>query len=68
MIILDKPYISGFLLDTLERNSIPVIHNDVVSEYTEGRNLNLLSQEIIILNFIIPVRMQTFVETLSISI
>ena len=45
MIILDKPYISGFLLDTLERNTIPVIHNEVVSEYAGGRNLNLLAEE-----------------------
>lgn len=45
MIILDKPYISEFLLDTLERNSIPVIHNHVVSDYVQGRNLNLLSEE-----------------------
>ena len=45
MIILDKPYISEFLLDTLERNTIPVIHNDVVSEYAKGRNLNLLSEK-----------------------
>lgn len=45
MIILDKPYISEFLLDTLERNTIPVIHNQVVSEYAPERNLNLLSEE-----------------------
>ncbi len=45
MIILDKPYISEFLLDTLERNKIPVIHNTVVSEFAQKRNLNLLSEE-----------------------
>lgn len=44
MIILDKPYISDFLLDTLERNTIPVIHNQVVSEYAPVRILNLLSE------------------------
>jgi len=45
MIILDKPYISEFLLDTLERNKISVIRNTIVSEYTQKRNLNLLSEE-----------------------
>lgn len=45
MIILDKPYISEFLLDTLERNTFPVIINDVVTEYARGRNLNLISEK-----------------------
>ena len=45
MIVLDKPYISEFLLDTLERNTIPVIHNHVITEFAQGRNLNLLSEE-----------------------
>lgn len=45
MIILDKPYISDFLLTTLERNSIPVIQNDVFDEFEFERNLNLISEE-----------------------
>jgi len=45
MIILDKPYISDFLLTTLERNSIPVIQNEVFDEFTFERNLNLISAE-----------------------
>jgi hypothetical protein len=45
MIILDKPYISDFLLKTLEFNRIPVIHNEVVDEMGSGWNLNLLSEE-----------------------
>ena len=44
MIILDKPYISEFLLKTLEINEIPVIHNNVASEYAPDRSLNLLSE------------------------
>ena len=44
MIILDKPYISEFLLKTLEINRIPVIHNIVASEYVPDRSLNLLSE------------------------
>ena len=51
MIILDKPYISEFLLDTLERNKIPVIHNSVAGEFTTGRNLMLLSPEDAIAQF-----------------
>ena len=45
MIILDKPYISDFLLKTLEFNQIPVIHNAVVDELASDRNLNFLSEE-----------------------
>jgi len=45
MIILDGPYISEFLLNTLERNKIPVIKNSTVAEFAPLRNLNLLSEE-----------------------
>ncbi len=51
MIILDKPYISEFLLNTLERNKIPVIHTSVIDEYAAGRNLMLLSPEEAIAQF-----------------
>jgi hypothetical protein len=51
MIILDKPYISEFLLNTLEKNHIPVIHNNGIDEYASGRNLNLLSREDAIAQF-----------------
>jgi hypothetical protein len=51
MIILDKPYISEFLLNTLEKNRIPVIRNNGVDEYTSGRNLNLISREDAIAQF-----------------
>jgi hypothetical protein len=45
MIILDKPYISEFLLDTLEKNQIRVINNEAVGEFALGRHLQLLSPE-----------------------
>ena len=45
MILLDKPYISVFLLNTLERNRIPVINNEAVSEFAPDRNLLLLSAD-----------------------
>jgi len=51
MIILDKPYISEFLLNTLERNKIPVINNPVLAEFTFERNLNLVSEEEAIIQF-----------------
>lgn len=51
MIILDKPYISDFLLKTLEFNRIPVIHNTVVDELASGWNLNLVSEEQAITNY-----------------
>ncbi len=45
MIILDRPYISDFLLATLERNRIPVVHNNVVDQYADDWNLYLVSEE-----------------------
>ncbi len=43
MILLDKPYISEFLLNTLETNQIPVIFNEIVRELNPGRHFNLVS-------------------------
>ena len=51
MIILDKPYVSDFLLHTLETNGIPVIHNNTANELTDGRNLNLLSEHEVMRQF-----------------
>lgn len=51
MILLDKPYVSGFLLDTLERNNIPVINTNTVAELAPGRNLNLISESDAILAY-----------------
>ena len=51
MIILDKPYISEFLLNTIEKNRIPVIRNNEVVEYASGRNLNLVSGDDAIAQF-----------------
>lgn len=44
MIILDKPYISEFLLQSLESSKIPVIQNKVADEFASGRTLNLISE------------------------
>jgi hypothetical protein len=51
MIILDKPYISEFLLQTLEHNNIPVIHTAIVDELASGWHLNLVSEEEAISHF-----------------
>jgi len=51
MIILDKPYISDFLLNTLETNRIPIIHNTIADELSAGRKLNLLSENEVISQF-----------------
>lgn len=45
MILLGRPYISEFLISTLETNQIPVIHNDVAGEYVPHRNLNLVPEQ-----------------------
>ncbi len=44
MIILNKPYISDFLLSTLEKTGIPVVNNDVALEYGADTKLVLLSE------------------------
>jgi len=43
MIILDRPYISEFLLDTLEKNQFQVINNEAVAEFASGKHLLLLT-------------------------
>jgi hypothetical protein len=45
MIILDKPYISDFLLRTLEKNKTQVILNLGVAELTKGWDLNVISED-----------------------
>jgi hypothetical protein len=51
MIILDKPYISDFLLRTLETSKMPVIFNPGVTEFTQGWDLNIISEETAITQF-----------------
>jgi len=51
MILLDKPYISDFLLATLEHTGIQVIHTPVVDELVSDKNLNLVSVEAAINQF-----------------
>lgn len=45
MIILDKPYVSNFLLDFLEKTQTPVINFDSSIRYYENLNLNLMNEE-----------------------
>ena len=51
MILLEKPYISEFLLQTLEKGSIPVVHTQLAGEIATGRNLNLLHESDVISKF-----------------
>lgn len=51
MILLDKPYISEFLLETLERNRIPVINTKIVAELASDRNLQLVSEAEAVANY-----------------
>ena len=51
MILLDKPYISAFLLETLERNQIPVINTKIVAELASDRNLHLVSEAEAVANY-----------------
>lgn len=43
MILLDKPYISEFLLNTLEASRIPIIQTEVADTLAPGRNFNLVT-------------------------
>ncbi|ADD68580.1 conserved hypothetical protein [Denitrovibrio acetiphilus DSM 12809] len=45
MFILDEPFASGILLDTLKRNRYPVLLNDFVKTLPEYEKLTLLSEE-----------------------
>ena len=45
MFILEKPYISSFLLDTLEKNSFPVLATDTARKLSEERPLNWVSEK-----------------------
>ena len=51
MILLDKPYISEFLLETLERNRISVINTKIVAELASDRNLHLVSEAEAVANY-----------------
>ncbi|MFO7940047.1 MAG: ATP-grasp domain-containing protein [Bacteroidales bacterium] len=45
MIILDKPYVSNILLDTVERNQFPTIPTPLIEAQAKDRNLHYLSNE-----------------------
>lgn len=51
MILLEKPYISEFLLQTLEKGRIPVVQTHYADEIATGRNLNLLSASEVVSRF-----------------
>lgn len=47
MFILENPYVSGLILETLEKNQYPVLENDFALSYTGKYNLNLIKSETI---------------------
>ena len=51
MILLDKPYVSDFLFETIEKNNFPVIRTSVSEEMTDGKLLNLISSDEVIREF-----------------
>ncbi|MDX5420858.1 MAG: ATP-grasp domain-containing protein [Hymenobacteraceae bacterium] len=44
MILLDKPFISDFLINTLERNQFPVVATPTARELVSDKNLNFISE------------------------
>ncbi len=45
MIILDKPFVSDFLVDTVIRNSYPVLNNETAVMFDSENKMNLISSE-----------------------
>jgi hypothetical protein len=45
MILIEKPYVSEFLIQTLERNQFPVIRTETSAELLQNRSINFLSEE-----------------------
>ena len=45
MILLDKPYISDFLIKTIEDNNFQVIQTEIVNELYPDSKMNLISEE-----------------------
>jgi hypothetical protein len=51
MIILDKPYVSDFLLETIKKYNIPVLKTDLSEELLYDKNKLLITEEDAILHF-----------------
>ena len=51
MIILDKPYVSNFLLETIKKYNIPVLKTDLSEELLYDKNKLLITEEDAILHF-----------------
>jgi len=48
MIFLDKPYVSDFLLQTIEDNQLPVVCTDYAKTVIKGRNIKLINKSDVI--------------------
>jgi hypothetical protein len=51
MILIEKPYVSEFLIRTLERNRFPVIHTQTSAQLLQNHSINFLSEQKAIENF-----------------
>jgi hypothetical protein len=45
MLILDKPYVSKFLEDTILKMNLPVLKNEVIDEFKLNSNINFLEEK-----------------------
>ncbi len=45
MIILEKPYISDFLLNTIRKNNFPIIENEFTKNYKQKLEKNIIPKE-----------------------
>ncbi len=51
MLILDKPYVSSFLLETIRKNKFPILENDYSRIYKDEIGPNLLTDQAFISKF-----------------
>lgn len=45
MILLEKPYVSDFLQNTLAKNQIPILDSEIAKQLTTNKNLKFISQK-----------------------
>ena len=52
MIIIDKPYVSNFLIETIRKNKLPVLENEFSRMYRNEIAPYLLTEEDFILKYL----------------
>ena len=51
MLIIDKPYVSNFLIETIKKNKLPILENDYSKIYKNEISPYLLTKEDFISKF-----------------